>query len=135
MLIIFGSQYLKLQWDINICLLCVILRYTYWGLKATILFWCTTNTSFYYVALLIITKLCLFYWFIFNYFVILCNTSIYCSQVHLQPPNSVNFWHKANIKIQTLSGVGQFLWGRSWPWFRSSGFRNLGQYNTVTKQC
>ena len=95
-----GSQAIKLQWVINICLLRVIAKYTCWGSFAVIILWSTTNTSFYYVLLLIITKISLSYKFRINFFVIFCNTLIHCSQVHLRPPESGNIQHKANIEIQ-----------------------------------
>ena len=96
---IFGLQPIKLQWVINICLINVIARYTWLALFADIIFSYTTNTQFYYVSILFITKLYLSHKFRINCFVIFCNTMFCCRQVHLRPPESFNHRHKANIEI------------------------------------
>ena len=100
MLPLFDLQSLKLKSVINICLLYVISIYTCWYLYYAIVILSTTNTSFYYDLLLIITKLCLYHKSRINLFVIFCNTIICCNQVHLWPPKSVDLRQKANIEIK-----------------------------------
>ena len=102
---IFGLQPIKLRWVINICLLRGMFRYIYWGLFAFIILWYRTNTSFYYVLLLIITKICLFHKLQINFIVIFCNTIICCNQGHLRPSESVDILHKANIEIRGVIRV------------------------------
>ena len=59
---------------------------------------------FYYVMILIIKKLSSSHKFHINFIVVFCNTIIDCSQVHLQPTESVDLQHTANIKRQVFIG-------------------------------
>ena len=61
---------------------------------------------------------------------------------HTATSNSTIRWHSCyftstqqTLKDGALSGVGWLLWGRSWPWFKFYGFRNIRQYTTVNNQC
>ena len=115
-------QPIKWRWVINICLLYVIARYTWLSLFAVILFLSTINKSFYYVSLLIITKLYLSHKFKINwlwYFV----TQLFAADKYIYdlPKSSINDTNHT-LKYWALSGVGRLLWGRSWLWFNSSGF-------------
>ena len=80
---VFVLQSPKLWLVINIYLLHIIAGYTLLGLFANIVLLSTTNTSIYYVPLLIITTLYLSHKFLINCFVIFCNTIFCCIQVHL----------------------------------------------------
>ena len=93
-----GLQPIYLLWVINICLLYVILRYTCSVLSPVLVLFSTINTSFYYVLLLIITKLYLSHRIRINFFVIFFNTVFCCRQWHLWPPRSFNHRQKSNIE-------------------------------------
>ena len=119
---LFGLQYLKLQWVINICLLYVISRFTWLGLFAFIVLWSTTNTSFYHVLLLIIRILYLSHkyqiglFLIFYYIIFAADKYIYKLPKYLITNN------KQTFKQVPISGVGRSLWGISWLWFKYFGF-------------
>ena len=98
MLRLFVLQYLKIRWVINICLLKVIARYTCFSLCPVIVFLSTTNNSFHYVLLLIITTLYLSHKFRINSFVLFCNTMFFYIQVHLRPFENFDHQHKADIE-------------------------------------
>ena len=91
------------------------------------------NMSFYYVLLIIITKLYLSHKFLIKWFVILCKIMFCCRQVHLRPPESFNCWHKAkHWKIMKYQGSDDCCEG-----YRDSDLNLLAsvilwQYTTVT---
>ena len=121
-LCIFSLQPIRLQCVINICLLCVISRYTYWSLFAVIILWSTTKTLFFNVSLLIITKLYLsqriesisLYYFV---------TQLFAAVKYIfdNLKESISDTNQA-FKDRDISGFVQSFWGISWFWIKSYGF-------------
>ena len=116
---LFGLQPIKLHWVINICLLYVNTRYTFWILFSAIFLVSTANMSFWYVSF----ALYLPHKFRINYFLISCNNFVL-----LHTSTSMTIWNlrspstEQTFKYGAISGVSWLLWGRSWIWFKSSGF-------------
>ena len=115
---LFSLQPLKLWQFINICLLYVLVIYTYWGLFAAIVLLSTTSTSIYYVSLLITTKLYLSHKFRINFFVIFCNTIFAADNYIYDLSKYLITKTNQTLKERALSGVGKLLQGRSRLWFK-----------------
>ena len=120
-LCLFGLQPIKLQWVINICLLYVIVRYTWLGLLRDIVLLSTINKSFYYVSSQNSTYLRNFesislWYFVSQYF----NADKFIYDVL----KSLITETKQTLKDGALSGFNPSLWVKPWLWFKLSGFSN-----------